>query len=80
MELYNGFTQRFMMKGHELPAARRGYKAAVASKLHEVLTALIFTASFMQMPVLADEIKCAAKELYNSGEMSGAPGDGIIQY
>jgi hypothetical protein len=80
MELYNGFTHRFMMKGHELYLSRRGYKVAVASKLHEVLTALFFTAAFMQMPALAEEIRPAEKDLYNSGETSGAPDEGIIRY
>jgi hypothetical protein len=53
---------------------------AVASKLHEVLTALFFTAAFMQMPALAGEIGRAEKELYNSGETSGAPDEGVIRY
>jgi hypothetical protein len=69
-----------MMKGHELYISRRGYKVAVASKLHEVLTALFFTAAFMQMPALVGEISRAAKDLYNSGEISGAPDEGLIRY
>jgi hypothetical protein len=80
MELYNGFNHRFMMKGHEFPLSRRSYKVCVASKLHEILTALFVTATFMQMSVLAAEIGCAEKDLYNSEEMSGAPDEGIIRY
>lgn len=80
MELYNGFTHRFMMKGHEFDLSRRDYKVSVASKLHEVLTALFFTSMFFQMPALTEEIGRAAKDLYKSGETSGPPEMGIVRY
>jgi hypothetical protein len=80
MELYNGFTHRFMMKGHEFYRSRRDYKRSVASKLHQVLTALFCSACLMQMPALADEIRKAAKELYDSGELNPQPDEGIISY
>jgi hypothetical protein len=80
MELYNGFTHRFMMRGHEWYVSRRGYKKGVASKLHEVLTALFCSADLMQMPVLAEEIRVAAKELYDSGELTASPDEGIVRY
>ena len=80
MELYNGLTHRFMMKGHEFDVLRRSYKWNVASKLLQVLTALCCTASLMQMSALVEDIRNAARELYDSGELNPQPDEGTISY
>lgn len=71
MELYNGRTQRFMLRGHESDDKRHVYREATASKLHEALTALTFMATVANMPALAQDIAQAALELYDSGELAG---------
>jgi hypothetical protein len=71
MELYDGRTGTFMLRGHESDGKRRKYKAAVASKLHEVLTALTFMATVANMPALVEDIGRTAQALYESGELSG---------
>jgi hypothetical protein len=52
MELYNGRTYKFMMRGHESEMNRRENKGAVAGKLHEVVTALGLMAWVANMPAL----------------------------
>jgi hypothetical protein len=73
VELYRGDTHTFMLNGHVDSASREGYKRFVASKLHETLAALAFVATVMGMPALHEDIKTAAKELFNSGELFGGP-------
>ncbi|MGD0291473.1 MAG: hypothetical protein ABSC63_17720 [Candidatus Binataceae bacterium] len=72
MELYNGRTQTFMLRGHEAEEKRRLYKGAIASKLHEALTALFQMATVANMPALADDIGQATQALYGSSEQSSA--------
>jgi hypothetical protein len=43
----------------------------VASKLHEVLSALCSSAILRQLPILADDIRKAANELYKIGRTNG---------
>lgn len=71
MELYDGRSHKFMLRGVEWDAKKRLYKATVASKLHEVLAALAITAQVSNMPALAQEIGGVAMELYNSVELGG---------
>ncbi len=71
MELYDGRSHKFMLRGVEWGDKRRLYKATVASKLHEVLVALATMAQVSNMPALAQEIGRVAIELYNSGELVG---------
>jgi hypothetical protein len=71
MELFDARTNTFMTRGHEWDAKRREYKAAIASKLHEVLAAMVTTANVMNMPALVLEIRQAAQEMTDSGEMQG---------
>jgi hypothetical protein len=80
MELYNGNTHRFMLKGHEWYPSRRGYKVSVASKLHEVLTALFLAAHTLGISALADEVSHVAVEFYESGETKGLPEEGLVSY
>ena len=72
MELFDGRTNTFMTGGHEWDSKRREYKSAIASKLHEVLAAMVTSANVMNMPALIAEISEAARELMDSGEMQGA--------
>ncbi len=70
MELYDPRTNSFMMRGHYAPEKREVYKRAVASKLHEVVTALFCMAQLQQMTTLAGDIGRAGLELHASGELS----------
>ena len=69
MELYDGRSHSFMLRGHEWGEKRRVYKSTIASKLHEVLAALMDIAYVMNMSALVSEIGHAAMALYGSGEM-----------
>ncbi len=71
MELYDGRTNTFALRGNVPDYKRTEYKAAVASKLHGALTALFGMAELAKMPSLADDIRRVAQELYKSGELSG---------
>jgi hypothetical protein len=70
MELYDRSTWRFMVGGHESLEYRSECKRAAASKLHESLSSLDMVAIGMNMPPLARRIEAAAKELFESGELS----------
>lgn len=72
MELYDPRTNSFMLRGHESEGKRREFKRAIASKLHELLTALVLMAIMMNMPALVEEIKRAADDLMESGEPQSA--------
>lgn len=72
MELYSGRTHAFMLRGHESEDTRRGYKAAVAGKLHEAVSAIEVMATVAGMPALVSNIHSARMELYNSNEESSA--------
>jgi len=71
MELYDGRTRTFMLRGLESHNKRRAYKQATASKLLEVLTALVMMAQVSNMSALAEDISRTAVELYGSGELTG---------
>ena len=73
-ELYDGRTNKFMLRGHEAVEKKEEYKRATASKLHEVHTALVSMANVANMPALVQIICTNAMELYQSGELSS---DGI---
>jgi hypothetical protein len=68
-ELYNPFTWKFMLRGHESEDKRDEYRRSVASKLHEALTALSSIADCDKNSRLVVEICLAAKELYESSEL-----------
>jgi len=70
LELYYGDTHRFMVRGVPAEEHRNISKRAVASKLHESLTSLVMIAVGLNMPPLAHEIEAAARELYESRELS----------
>jgi hypothetical protein len=70
MELYDGATAKFLVRGITLEEHKEIYKRAVASKLHEALASLVPVAVGMNMPSLAKEIEKAALQLYESGELS----------
>jgi|GEM_PF-1328187 len=70
MELCDERDNKFMLRGHESPEKREVYKRAVASKLHEAVTALASIAELANMPALVQEICSAGLRLYNSGELS----------
>jgi len=75
MELYNGRDHTFMLSGHESEDKKNVYKAAVAAKLHESLSALLAIATVTGIPALETEIGLASRELYASGEISGGARD-----
>jgi hypothetical protein len=70
MELYDGRTWRFMVGGHESLEYRSECKRAAASKLHEALSSLHMVAIGMDILPLARTIEAAAKEIFDSGELS----------
>jgi hypothetical protein len=70
MELYNPSTGSFMLRGHESNEKREVNKRAVASKLHEVLTALCCMAGLWKLPDLVDVISRSADDLHQSGELT----------
>jgi len=70
MELYDGSTRTFMLRGHRYQEKIDQYRFAVASKLHEFLSGLAVFAKAVNMLVLAQVIAVAAKKLCDSGETS----------
>lgn len=70
-ERYDPLNRTFMLRGHQAPIKRDEYKRAVASKLHQVLTALGLMADESNMPVLFQEIGTFMQDLYKSGESQG---------
>jgi hypothetical protein len=66
MELYDGISNTFMLRGREKEIAKR----ATASKLHHALTALLSMAEAWRLPALIDEICRAGLALHASGELS----------
>ncbi len=70
MELYNGLTSTFMLRGHEFQGGREIAKRATASKLHHGLCALVKMAEIWKLPELVDNIAKVALELHRSGELS----------
>jgi hypothetical protein len=70
MELYDGRTDAFMLRGHEYEKRREIAKGATASKLHHALTALMSMAQLWKLPALVDKIGRTALELHRCGELS----------
>jgi hypothetical protein len=70
MELYDGASGTFMLNGHRYPEKIAEYKWAVASKLHEFLSALATVANVQYMRPLAWVIAVADRDLATSGELA----------
>jgi hypothetical protein len=70
MELYDGRTNTFMLRGHAYELGREIAKRATASKLHHALTALMNMAQICKLPALVEKIGMTAIELHRSGELS----------
>ena len=70
MELYDGRTDTFMLRGHEYELGREIATGATARKLHHALVALMNMAQLWKLPALVDQIGKVAIQLYRSRELS----------
>jgi hypothetical protein len=70
MELYDPYTESFMLRGHKSDRNRRAAKASVAGKLHHVVFALRFMALIVGQELLVQETSLALNELEGSDEQS----------
>ena len=71
MEMYNGSTHTFMLRGHQSEDTKRLHKFMIASQLYKVILALTYMAKVANMPALIADIVQAARKLYDSGEVPG---------
>jgi hypothetical protein len=71
LELYDPYRHVFMTDSHIADEIRQMYMRWTASKLHEVLSRLVFIARFSGSEDLLEGLKLAARELYQSGELLG---------
>lgn len=71
LELYDPYSRQFMTNGHVARQIRQMYMRWVASKLHEVLSRLVYIAAAANMAELLEDIKLAAHQLYESEELLG---------
>jgi hypothetical protein len=69
LELYDPYRNVFMTDGHVAAEIRQMYMRWTASKLHEVLSRLVFIARFSDNADLREDMQLAARELYQSGEL-----------
>lgn len=72
MELFNGGTPQFMLRGHASDRHRCAMLTAVTGKLYELLVALGIMALSRRNEALYRSIRTAMKEIDESGEQSGA--------
>lgn len=69
LELYDPYNRQFMTNGHGATQIRQMYMRWVASKLHEVLSRLVYIAGAANMAEVLEDIKLAALQLYESEEL-----------
>jgi hypothetical protein len=71
LELYHPYRNVFMTDGHVAAEIRQMYMRWTTSKLHEVLSRLVFIARFSGNAELLEDMQLAARDLYQSGELLG---------